>query len=186
MRPLPDCINSPAPIDDKTGLPMIGDKSVAELALMSRLGRPLHDGCVPVHLCGNVRCGNPRHLTEASPDVAQTLFGVMQKDKQQRQSARRGENNSNADLNEDLVLQIKSMLQAGMTQRGIAKAMNDAYPELNLTQQNVSSIHRGRTWSHVVLDDTQREGDDVEAYFDNVIPQYLVEEKREERKTRGK
>lgn len=153
---------------------MIGTQSAAELALMSRLGRPLQDGMVPVHLCGNVRCVNQRHLTEARPIDAAHLFGVMQGDAVDKEQARRGERNSNSVLDEYMVRQIKTMLAAGMTQKGIAKVMNNTYPELNLTQQNISSIATGRTWGHIDIDTTPT--DDTQQMvelFDETIPPYL-------------
>jgi hypothetical protein len=109
-----------------------------EAALEVNIGTPLPKGHQIVHLCGNENCCNPWHLVN---DVDKHLFNILN-DPEYVYEHPTGEQNINSKLTEEDVLQIAKLIRAGVSQRPIAR-------QFNTSQQAISSIATGRTWSEV-------------------------------------
>jgi hypothetical protein len=113
-------------------------QSCIEAALELKVGESLQDGYRVVHLCGNKDCCNPWHLIG---DKTDKLFGIMQDENYVYQPPT-GENTANSKLTKEDVLIIVQLLKDEVPQRHIAR-------RFNTTQQAISSIATGRTWSEV-------------------------------------
>ena len=92
---------------------------------------------VVCHKCDNPACVNPAHLftgTQADNNRDRSVKG--------RNGNLTGSANGRSKLTEEDVSEIKARLRAGELQRSIVK-------DFGVTEQQVSSIKLGKTWSHV-------------------------------------
>jgi HNH endonuclease len=87
------------------------------------------------HTCGNSRCINPYHIRWATPSE-------NHHDKTAHGTVMLGEINPTAKITEADVIEIRQLVLMGKSQRAVAV-------EFNISQTNVSSIVRGKTWGHV-------------------------------------
>jgi hypothetical protein len=113
-------------------------QSVLDAAIEMKTGVPRPSGHQVVHLCGNEQCCNPFHLMS---DTSQRLSGILNSADYVYQPPT-GEQNVNSKLTEEDVLLIVELLLNEVPQREIAR-------RFGTTQQAISSISTGRTWSEV-------------------------------------
>jgi hypothetical protein len=99
---------------------------------IDRWGRPLH----MLHRCDNPPCCNPAHLFPG--DQRANVQDAIVKGRK----GALGATNANARLTTPIVRAIRRAYASGRSQQSIAD-------ERGLSQTHVSSIVRGRAWSHV-------------------------------------
>lgn len=118
--------------------------SERNMLLSHRVSWELHNGTIPegmevCHSCDNPPCCNPDHLFLGT-HKSNMLDMVSKK----RQDTARGEKNGQAKLNQEKVLKIRELCQAGlMSVRAIARQF-DVDPAL------VRRIFQRKAWKHVV------------------------------------
>jgi len=88
-----------------------------------------------LHSCDNPPCVNPRHLFLGSD-----LDNALDRNRKGRQA--RGERQGAAKLTEDGVREIRRAVEAGESQRAIAR-------RLGVVQAQVSRVHLRKSWRHV-------------------------------------
>lgn len=98
---------------------------------------PIPDGADLRHTCDNPRCVNPKHLITGSR--ADNLGDMVARDRHLY-----GERNNQHRLTEEQVHGVFDLLEKGIPQSAIAKAMG-------IHQMTVSKIARGERWRHVWL-----------------------------------
>lgn len=99
---------------------------------------PISDGLVVRHTCDNNRCLNPNHLITGTQK--DNLQDMVQRGRAVDWAGRRkGNANPNAKLNQELVGQIKGMLDI-VPRKLIAQ-------EYGISYQNICAIATGRSWN---------------------------------------
>lgn len=97
----------------------------------------LSDGMAVCHSCDNPRCVNPAHLWLGT--IADNNRDKLDKG---RSNMRRGSENANAILTEQLVLEIRSRSAAGESQRKLAASYG-------VTRAAIRYVVSGGGWAHV-------------------------------------
>lgn len=106
-------------------------------ALEEKLGRPLGECMMSLHTCDRPACCNPEHLFEGtSQDNVDDMI------KKGRKVAARGEGHGMAKLKESQVLEIRKLLEEGLTQSAIAS-------KYEISQIMVSQIKRRVSWAYL-------------------------------------
>lgn len=134
--------------DDGYGLFYAGGKTYRA----NRVALFLKDGLLDAlacHTCDNPPCCNPDHLFDGtakdnSLDMRQKGRG-FRGDHVPYENRKRGEENGNSKLTEDIVRQIHQMLIDGHLQREIAE-------KFDVEQVTISAIKHGRVWAHIAKD----------------------------------
>jgi hypothetical protein len=112
---------------------------------------PIPAGLYVCHTCDNPPCQNPRHWflgthKDNAHDREQKMRGRYKTlgplPPKPKVGRARGERDGNAKLTEADVLEIRRLSTTGVSQRSIAE-------RFGITQVNVSSIARRRTWAHL-------------------------------------
>jgi hypothetical protein len=131
------------------GYGIIGKTGGKRLALTHRYSYELHYGSIPedmdiCHECDNPPCVNPNHLFIGT--AQDNIIDAVSKGRVIPPVPRLGENNNKAKLTVNQVKEIKKMLSSGVKGRDIAA-------EFATSEYNISDIKRGKTWSHIILDE---------------------------------
>lgn len=110
----------------------------------SRVSWLLHYGADPggmhvCHHCDNPPCVNPKHLFLG--DDADNSIDKCAKGRQHRPGVV-GEDSYNHKLSGETVLQIRELIEDGISQKEVAK-------RFGISQTNVSAIKRRKTWGHI-------------------------------------
>lgn len=139
---------------DGYGQLRIGGKkvNVHKLSYKIHLGVIPKDKCV-CHSCDNRDCVNPKHLWLGTHQE-----NIKDRDKKKRghflkesshfkkgsgfSMAQFGQEKWNAILTDEKVIEIRNMIEKGLTQREISK-------KFNIEVSNISRINTGKYWAHV-------------------------------------
>jgi hypothetical protein len=93
------------------------------------------EGMSVLHRCDTKLCVNPRHLFLGTQDT-------NMKDMASKGRSCKGSKNAGAKLGESSVIEIRRLINDGLSQQEIAS-------QFGVTFQAISSISRGITWRHV-------------------------------------
>lgn len=116
-------------------------KALHRLSLEEKLGRPLREGYETCHIreCPEKGCYNPEHLYEGTHP--QNIEDAKELGTTKRKAAR-GERQHLSKLTYNKVVAIKGLLKLGIQHWKIAKIYG-------VHRSAITSISRGRTWTHV-------------------------------------
>ena len=107
------------------------------ISLMIKLGRPIHYGMFACHTCDNKACVNPAHLYEGTPSD-------NSRDRFKRQPCRLfGEAVHRAKLNDEKVLEIRSLYKSGIGSSAISRVFG-------VSPCAIVDVVRGHTWKHLL------------------------------------
>lgn len=96
----------------------------------------LNENVLVCHKCDNCSCVNPDHLFLGNQqDNMKDMFNKKRKN-------HKGESHPGCKLNKDKILEIKKLLQEGLSQSKIAK-------KFSIKQTTVSSIKLGKIWKEI-------------------------------------
>jgi HNH endonuclease len=129
---------------NKRGYGVINFNREKGTLLTHRASWLLHYGSLPqnlvLHTCDVRNCINIKHLKEGT--CQDNTNDMMRKNRYKMPTHHKGSKNATAILNEELVLKIKQLLQAGLGVMQISKFFNQPFTR-------IYDIKRKKTWKHL-------------------------------------
>lgn len=98
---------------------------------------PIKRGMVIMHSCDNPSCVNPQHLSQGT--ATENMRDMVRKG---RNKTKRGEDNANARLSNEQVIQIRELLSQG-------KSLNETSILFGVSKKTVLDIKQNKIWKHV-------------------------------------
>ena len=112
------------------------------MLLSHRVSYELHFGPIPVGMCVCHRCDNPACVNPSHLFLGTHAENMADRNTKGRAAGPLGESNRRSKLRESDIRDIRHMRASGFTQQALAE-------RFDISQTNVSSIVRGKTWGHV-------------------------------------
>jgi predicted XRE-type DNA-binding protein len=107
----------------------------------------IHYGSFPknlvLHTCDVRNCVNINHLKEGT--AQDNTDDMMRKNRYKMPTLRKGSQNANSVLNEELVLQIKKLLKEGKSVAEVSRVFQQPFTR-------IYDIKRQKTWKHIDVD----------------------------------